>query len=217
MQECRLPCRAIRGGANRLELCGNLGLGGGTTPSMGAFKAVRRVAQKASIMVMIRPRTGDFLYTPFEMDIMLEDIRAFKHAGADGFVFGVLTNQGRVDLDRTFMLVVNSTKTTRFAHLFVPQSCCTGCPTRRLVLISRSNFKRCKSQGFAVCFHRAFDMTRDPMEGEYCLSSYIHRVHGVGVADDIDNTTALRDLKSIPGITRVLTRCDVIVSFPSSR
>ena len=100
-----LACRAIRGGANRLELCGNLGLGGGTTPSIGLFKAVRRLAQnhQVPVMVMIRPRVGDFSYTPFEMDVMLEDMRAFKHAGADGFVFGVVTPEGRIDIDRTFM------------------------------------------------------------------------------------------------------------------
>ena len=98
--------RAVRGGANRLELCANLGLGGGTTPSMGLYKAVKRVAQNIPIAVMIRPRVGDFAYTALEMDVMLEDIRAFKQAGADGFVFGVLTSEGRVDIDRTFMSVI---------------------------------------------------------------------------------------------------------------
>ena len=98
-------CRAIRGGANRLELCSNLGLGGGTTPSMGLFKAVKRVSKDFPVMVMIRPRTGDFVYSTLEMDVMLDDIRTFKQAGANGFVFGVLKTEGRVDLDRTFMCV----------------------------------------------------------------------------------------------------------------
>ena len=98
-------CSAIRGGANRLELCANLGLGGGTTPSIGLFKAVKRAAQNVPIMVMVRPRTGDFVYSALEMDIMLEDIRNFKHAGATGLVFGALTPAGRVDIDKTFMSV----------------------------------------------------------------------------------------------------------------
>ena len=100
-----MSSRAIRGGAVRLELCGNLGSGGGTTPSMGLFRAVKRVARRVPIMVMIRPRVGDFVYSTLEMDVMLEDIRAFKQAGADGFVFGALTSEGRVDLDKTFMYV----------------------------------------------------------------------------------------------------------------
>ncbi|KAJ3519252.1 hypothetical protein NM688_g9328 [Phlebia brevispora] len=83
------------------------------------------------------------MYSPLEMDVMLEDIRAFKQAGADGFVFGVLKPEGRVDLDRTFILAAQAAP-------------------------------------LQVCFHRAFDMTRDPIE-------------------------ALRDLKSIPGMTRILT------------
>lgn len=50
---------------------------------------------------MIRPRTGDFCCTDPELDIMLEDIRILKQAGADGLVFGVLSAEGFVDTDRT--------------------------------------------------------------------------------------------------------------------
>ena len=48
-------------------------------------------------MVMIRPRTGDFLYSKHELEIMLEDIALFKAEGADGVVFGALTKEGAVD------------------------------------------------------------------------------------------------------------------------
>lgn len=102
---CNIPTdcavRAVRGGANRLELCGNIGLGGGTTPSMGLFKQVKRLTSGARIMVMIRPRPGDFLYTPWEVDTMVEDIRAFKAAGAHGVVFGALDARGKVDVTTT--------------------------------------------------------------------------------------------------------------------
>ncbi|KAJ3892881.1 copper homeostasis CutC domain-containing protein [Lentinula edodes] len=98
---------AVRGGANRLELCGNLGLGGGTTPSLGLLKEVRKAIEsfKVPLMVMIRPRTGDFLYSESEMQVMLEDIRIFKENGVVGFVFGVLTGEGRVDVARTQSLI----------------------------------------------------------------------------------------------------------------
>ncbi|KAI9060511.1 hypothetical protein FKP32DRAFT_1655802 [Trametes sanguinea] len=96
---------ASRGGADRLELCGNLGLGGGTTPSLGLFKAVREATPRAMpIMVMIRPRTGDFLYTDAELQVMREDIRAFKEAGANGVVFGILEKDGKIDIARTKIL-----------------------------------------------------------------------------------------------------------------
>ncbi|EIW64165.1 uncharacterized protein TRAVEDRAFT_41581 [Trametes versicolor FP-101664 SS1] len=93
---------AIRGGADRLELCGNLGLGGGTTPSLGLFKAVREATPDGMpIMVMVRPRTGDFLYTDAEFGIMREDIKAFKEARADGVVLGILHKDGGIDTSRT--------------------------------------------------------------------------------------------------------------------
>lgn len=65
------------------------------------YRAVRRIAGDAAVMVMIRPRTGDFLYTPDEIIVMLEDIRSFKEAGVDGLVFGALTKDGRVDIRTT--------------------------------------------------------------------------------------------------------------------
>jgi copper homeostasis protein len=49
---------------------------------------------------MIRPRVGDFLYSDFELEVMLEDIRTFKDYGIRGFVVGILTPDGRVDIDR---------------------------------------------------------------------------------------------------------------------
>ncbi|KAI0368863.1 hypothetical protein BV20DRAFT_947357 [Pilatotrama ljubarskyi] len=96
---------AIRGGADRLELCGNLGLGGGVTPSLGLFRAVREETPDGMpIMAMIRPRPGDFLYTDAEFRVMREDVKAFKEAGADGVVLGILQKNGKIDLARTKML-----------------------------------------------------------------------------------------------------------------
>lgn len=50
---------------------------------------------------MIRPRTGDFLYSEAELRVMQEDIRTFKEAGVDGVVFGILQQDGKVDVQRT--------------------------------------------------------------------------------------------------------------------
>ncbi|KAJ7654838.1 copper homeostasis CutC domain-containing protein [Mycena rosella] len=88
---------AVRGGASRLEVCGNLGL--------GLLKAIQKVAADVPTMAMIRPRTGDFLYSDHEIEVMLEDIRVFKRHGVHGVVFGALKADGRVDVRVTKRLV----------------------------------------------------------------------------------------------------------------
>ncbi|MBO5565110.1 MAG: copper homeostasis protein CutC [Lachnospiraceae bacterium] len=87
---------AERGGADRLELCANLVIGG-TTPTIPFFKAVRK-AVRIPLHVMIRPRYGDFFYTEEELQVMEEEIRAFSSLGAEGVVFGVLTEDADLDL-----------------------------------------------------------------------------------------------------------------------
>lgn len=86
---------AISGGAGRLELCGALPLGG-LTPYTALLQQIRGES-RIPIRCLIRPRAGDFLYTPEEIRMMAAQIRALKDAGADGFVIGCLTAQGDLD------------------------------------------------------------------------------------------------------------------------
>ena len=65
---------AQEGGANRVELCAGIPEGG-TTPSYGEIKVARKLLDKTLLHVIIRPRGGDFLYTPLEIERMVEDIR----------------------------------------------------------------------------------------------------------------------------------------------
>ena len=97
---------AEKGGADRVEFCSDL-FEGGTTPSLGAFKIARRHTTIA-MMVMIRPRGGDFCYSDLEFETMREDIRLFKEAGADGVVFGILNPDGTIDTKRSKELIALS-------------------------------------------------------------------------------------------------------------
>lgn len=89
---------AEKGGANRIELCSNLIIGG-TTPSINLFHVVREKID-IKINVLIRPRFGDFCYTDNEYEIIKRDIEMFRKAGADGVVIGILTPEGTLDIDR---------------------------------------------------------------------------------------------------------------------
>ena len=90
--------KAMQAGARRIELCDNLAVGG-TTPSYGVTKAAVELAANydSTIMTMIRPRGGDFVYNDMEIEIMLEDIRLTAQAGSQGVVFGALTADKKLD------------------------------------------------------------------------------------------------------------------------
>lgn len=94
---------AEKGGANRVELCDNLAEGG-TTPSAALIQMTKE-RLKIPAAVMIRPRHGDFLYSDLEFEIMKRDISFCKSVGVEAVVFGLLTNDGRIDCERTKKLV----------------------------------------------------------------------------------------------------------------
>ncbi len=94
---------AERGGADRVEFCADL-FEGGITPSLGAFTTARKHSS-IPMMVMIRPRGGDFCYSEIEFETMKEDVKIFRDAGAEGLVFGILKPNGEVDVERTRELV----------------------------------------------------------------------------------------------------------------
>lgn len=94
---------ASKGGASRVELCSNL-VEGGTTPSLGMLRMVKR-AVDITVFVMVRPRGGDFLYSDLEFQVMKEDLLILKENGANGIVFGVLTFDGGIDVERSKELI----------------------------------------------------------------------------------------------------------------
>ena len=86
---------AAEGGADRLELCSGLVIGG-ITPTPALYEQIRsRIS--LPVHILIRPRFGDFLYSREELSVMEADIRAFRRAGAQGVVIGCLKEDGALD------------------------------------------------------------------------------------------------------------------------
>lgn len=99
--------KAVQKGADRIELCDNLTVGG-TTVSLGVMEQAVRYCEPHSVPVMaiIRPRGGDFVYGSIEKAIMLKDVQFAKNAGVDGIVIGALTAENK--LDKPFLTEVLS-------------------------------------------------------------------------------------------------------------
>ena len=83
---------AAAGGADRLELCSALAVGG-LSPYVELLEQIREVCG-LPVRCLMRPRAGDFLYEPEEIDLLCAQIRRLRETGADGFVLGALTPDG---------------------------------------------------------------------------------------------------------------------------
>lgn len=105
---------AAAAGADRVELCSALELGG-LTPSLGLLRMVKQTVA-IPVMAMLRPRRGDFLYRPDEFAVMQQDLRLLRDAGADGIVTGVLLADGGLDRERMATLVAEAGDTPVTCH-----------------------------------------------------------------------------------------------------
>ncbi len=101
-------------GAGRIELCSAL-VEGGVTPSAGLIDSVRRNTG-IKLHVLIRPRSGDFLYTDNEFSVMRRDIDMAGELGADGIVTGILNSDGTIDAERTALLAEYATPMSLTFH-----------------------------------------------------------------------------------------------------
>lgn len=90
-------------GATRIELCSELAMGG-VTPSLGLVKQIKEKLN-IPVFVLIRPRSGNFVYTQAEVEVMKTDIELCKELGVEGIVSGVLTSDFQVDEKRTKELI----------------------------------------------------------------------------------------------------------------
>jgi len=99
---------AQTGGADRIELCANLGEGG-TTPSHGTL-AVARDRVRIPLYAIIRPRAGDFCYDDADIDVMQHDVETCVALGYDGVVIGALDVDGDVD-EAVCRVLINAAST----------------------------------------------------------------------------------------------------------
>lgn len=94
---------AIEGGADRLELCANL-LIGGTTPSQWLYQEIRKYTD-IPVHVLVRPRYGDFCYSEHEFQIIKNEVKMFNELGAEGAVIGILRPDGSLNIEQMEVLM----------------------------------------------------------------------------------------------------------------
>ena len=107
--------QAYENGADRIELCYNL-LEGGTTPSYGTIKnSVSNIS--IPINVIIRPRSGNFIYSDEEFEIMLDDIKICKDLMVNGIVYGVLNNENKIDVEKVKLIMAAASTLKQTFHM----------------------------------------------------------------------------------------------------
>lgn len=94
---------AQEGGADRIELCSGLVIGG-LSPSAAMFRLVKKYTD-LQVRVLLRPRFGDFCYDEYEFEMLKEEAEMFRSLGADGIVIGILRPDGALDMERMEELI----------------------------------------------------------------------------------------------------------------
>lgn len=176
---------AHKAGANRIELCDNPAEGG-TTPSVGVMEAVRR-RLNLDIMVMIRPRGGDFVYSDEEFEAMKYDIMAAKRLGMDGVVLGILDKSGRIDEDRCRELIQVASPMPVTCHRAFDL---TPDPLEALEACIRSGFSRILTSGRASSAAAGIPLLRELRQeaGERIVILAGVGIHAANVASIVSET-----------------------------
>ena len=145
---------AVAGGARRIELCADLELDG-LTPPMAWLRAVKEKYPELIVHVLIRPRDGDFVYSPEEAELMALQLESALQFGADGIVVGCLTADGDVDVSLMEQLVSLVESFNLATELDRSDRCHAA---------NDSHFFPNPSRRVSITFHRAFDRCRQPFE-----------------------------------------------------
>ena len=145
---------AVAGGARRIELCADLELDG-LTPPMAWLRAVKEKYPDLTVHVLIRPRDGDFVYSPEEAELMSLQIESALTFGADGIVLGGLTADGDIDIPLMEQLVSVINSFNLAAELDHSDLCHAA---------NDSHFFPGPAHRASITFHRAFDRCRHPFK-----------------------------------------------------
>ncbi len=154
---------AQRAEAHRIELCSALDVGG-LTPSLGLIRAAVR-ALEIPVHVLIRPREGDFCYSDAELEIMLDDIRVCREAGAAGVVVGALTDKGQLDLPKMKAMKAAAEGMEATCHRAFDF---TEDPSEALEQLIAMGFRRVLSSG----------QSDSAFEGRFLLQKLVHQSNG---------------------------------------
>ena len=181
---------AQEGGADRVELCASIPEGG-TTPSYGEIRQARRVLDSTRLHVIIRPRGGDFVYSPLEAERMADDIGIARRLGADGVVFGCLTPGGDVDRELCARLLEAAQgMSTTFHRAF---DCCRD-PRQALEDIVALGFDRILTSGQKPTAGEGVELLRELNDR---AAGRIVVLAGCGVNEDniagIQQSTGIRE------------------------
>jgi Uncharacterized protein involved in copper resistance len=145
---------AVLGGARHIELCADLAADGLTPPTAWIRDAKARY-RALTVHVLVRPRAGDFVYSPAEADAMAAQVEEALEAGADGIVIGALTPDGDVDLPLMERLV-SLVESFNLASELLRSDLCHAA--------NDSHFFPDPGHRVSLTFHRAFDRCRRPFE-----------------------------------------------------
>ncbi|MBB4347298.1 MULTISPECIES: copper homeostasis protein CutC [Rhizobiaceae] len=179
---------AVAGGAQRIELCSALDVGG-LTPSKGLMALAAKMP--VPVYAMIRPRAGDFIFDAASRDVMLADIDTARNSGLTGVVLGASLSDGRLDVDLLTLLVERSRGMGRTLHRafdLVPDA------DEALEQVIGLGFERILTSGFAVKAADGMGVLRqlaDQSAGRIAImagsgitpANVAHIVAGTGVAE----------------------------------
>ena len=177
---------AVAGGARRIELCADLELDG-LTPPMAWIRTAKERYPELIVHVLIRPRDGDFVYSPEEADLMAQQVESAMEAGVDGIVIGALTPERDVDLPLTERLVSLVESYNLAAELLRSDLCHAA---------NDSHFFPGPARRVSITFHRAFDRCRRPFEAlEQIITLGCDRILTSGQAPTVEEgLNRLREL-----------------------
>ena len=178
---------AVLGGARRIELCADLEADG-LTPPVSWIRDAKARYPSLTVHVLIRPRAGNFVYSPEEADRMAQQVEEALEAGADGIVLGALTPERDVDLPLTERLV-SLVESFNLADELLRSDRCHAANDSHLFPESARRVR--------ITFHRAFDRCRRPFEAlEQIIGLGCDRILTSGQAETAEaGAEVLRELR----------------------